>query len=99
MVDQGAVTGAAAKAVFEEMLAHGGKPGEIAARRGLDRAMSGDEISAAVDAVLARNPDKVAAYRAGKKGLLGLFTGQVMKATGGRAEPQAVQESIRRKLG
>jgi len=44
-------------------------------------------------------PDKVEAFRAGKTSLLGLFTGQVMKATGGKADPKAVQELIRRKLG
>ncbi len=99
LVDRRAITGAAAKAVFEEMMKKGGKPGEIAARLGLDRALSEADLSAAIDAVLAGLPDKVAAYRAGKTNLLGLFTGQVMRATAGKAVPQDVQELIRRKLG
>ncbi len=99
LVDRQAVTGAAAKAVFEEMMTKGGRPAEIAARLGLDRALSDAELSAAVDEVLGGLPDKVAAYRAGKTNLLGLFTGQVMRATGGKADPRNVQELIRRKLG
>jgi glutaminyl-tRNA synthetase len=99
MVDEGGVSTTAARAVFEGMMAGGGKPGEIAARLGLDQAVSASELSAAVDAALAAVPDKVEAYRAGKTSLLGLFTGQVMKATGGKADPKALQELIRRKLG
>ena len=98
LVDRQAVTGAAAKAVFEEMMKSGGKPAEIAARLGLDRVLSDAELSAAIDAVLGALPDKVAAYRAGKTNLLGLFTGQVMRATGGKADPRNVQELIKRKL-
>jgi len=99
LVDEGAVSTAAARTVFEGMMAGGGKPREIAARLGLDQAVSEADLSAAVDAALAAMPDKVDAYRAGKTSLLGLFTGQVMKATGGKADPKAVQESIRKKLG
>ena len=99
LVDRQAVTGAAAKAVFDEMMKKGGHPAAIAARLGLDRALSGAELSAAIDAVLDGFPEKVAAYRAGKTSLLGLFTGQVMRATGGKARPQDVQELIKRRLG
>jgi len=99
LLDRRAITGAAAKAVFEEMMKSGGNPAEVAARLGLDRALSDADLSAAIDAVLGGAPDKVAAYRAGKTSLLGLFTGQVMRATGGKADPQNVQELIRRKLG
>ena len=99
LVDRRAITGAAAKAVFEEMMKSGGNPVAIAARLGVDRALSDAELSAAIDSVLNALPDKVAAYRAGKTSLLGLFTGQAMKATGGKASPQNVQELIKRKLG
>jgi Asp-tRNA(Asn)/Glu-tRNA(Gln) amidotransferase B subunit len=99
MVDEGAVSTTAARTVFEGMMAGGGKPRELARKLGLDQAVSASELSAAVDAALSAMPDKVEAYRAGKTSLLGLFTGQVMRATGGKADPKALQELIRRKLG
>ncbi|MGE5189809.1 MAG: glutamine--tRNA ligase/YqeY domain fusion protein [Gemmatimonadota bacterium] len=99
LVDRGTITGPAARAVFEEMMKGGGTPAGVAARLGVDRALPEAELSAAIDAVLSALPDKVAAYRAGKTSLLGLFTGQAMKATGGKADPREVQELIRRKLG
>jgi len=97
-VEAGEITMAAAKAVFAEMAAGGGSPGEIVRKRGLDRTIAVDELSAAIDAVLSAMPDKAAAYRAGKTSLLDLFTGQVMKATGGKADPTSVREAIRLKL-
>ncbi len=97
-VDEGSITLAAAKTVFAEMMAGGGAIAEIVRRRGLDQAFPEDELSAAIDAALAAMPDKVASYRAGKTSLLGLFTGQVMKATDGKVDPRQVQERIRRKL-
>jgi glutaminyl-tRNA synthetase len=99
LVDEGTITTAAAKTVFTELLSGGGSPSEIAARFGLDRGLTEAELSAAVDAVLSALPDKVEAYRAGKTSLMGLFTGQVMKATGGKADPRAVQELLKRRLG
>ncbi|HEY6072039.1 MAG TPA: hypothetical protein VIV15_01290, partial [Anaerolineales bacterium] len=99
LVDSQAITSAAAKTVFEEMSIRGGKPREIAARLGLDQAVSPSELASAIDAVLAGMPDKVETYRAGKTSLLGLFTGRVMKATGGKASPHTVQELLKKKLG
>jgi Asp-tRNA(Asn)/Glu-tRNA(Gln) amidotransferase B subunit len=64
----------------------------------LDQTLSAEELVAAVDQVLAALPDKVAEYRAGKTSLLGMFTGQVIKATGGKASPQAVQERLKDRL-
>jgi aspartyl-tRNA(Asn)/glutamyl-tRNA(Gln) amidotransferase subunit B len=52
-----------------------------------------------VEGVVAANPDQAAEYRAGKDALLGYFVGQVMRSTGGRAEPRAVQELLREALG
>jgi glutaminyl-tRNA synthetase len=98
LVDSQAITSAAAKTVFGEMLSGGGTPREIAARLGLDQAVSASELASAIDAVLAGMPDKVDAYRAGKTNLLGMFMGQVMKATGGMASPRTVQELLKRKL-
>jgi glutaminyl-tRNA synthetase len=98
LVDRKAVTGAAAKTIFGEMMTKGGSPPEIARRLGLDRALPEADLAAAVDAVLRELPGKVEEYRAGKTALLGLFTGQVMRATGGKADPGAVQELLRRRL-
>jgi glutaminyl-tRNA synthetase len=98
-IDGGEVTSAAARTVFGHMMSGGGSPGEIVRRLGLDQSYSEDELSAAIDETLARMRDKVEAYRAGKASLLGLFIGQVMQATQGKADPRAVQEMIRRKLG
>jgi glutaminyl-tRNA synthetase len=98
LVEIQVISTAAAKTVFGEMMAGGGNPRKIVARLGLDHAVSAGELSAAVDAVLGGMPDKVEQYRTGKISLLGLFTGQVMKATGGKASPQTVQELLRKKL-
>jgi Asp-tRNA(Asn)/Glu-tRNA(Gln) amidotransferase B subunit len=56
------------------------------------------ELEPVVDAVLAANPGQVEAYRGGKEGLLGFFVGQVMKETGGKANPKVVNELLREKL-
>lgn len=80
------------------MLAEGGAPSDIVRRLGLDQALSAQELQQVVDQVLAAMPPKVAEYRAGKTSLLGMFTGQVIKATGGKASPQAVQEILKDRL-
>jgi glutaminyl-tRNA synthetase len=98
LIDQGTITTAAAKSVFATMLTQGGTPKAIVSRLGLDQTLSAAELAAAVDGVLAQLPAKVAEYRAGKTNLLGMFTGQVIKATGGKANPQEVQEQLKQKL-
>ncbi len=98
LVDQQTITSAGAKSVFAAMLVEGGSPADIVRRVGLDQALSPQELQRAVDEVLAALPAKVAEYRAGKTSLLGMFTGQVIKATGGKASPQAVQEILKDRL-
>ena len=98
LVDQQAITSAGAKSVFATMLAEGGSPSDIVRRLGLDQTLSPQELQQAVDQVLAALPAKVAEYRAGKTSLIGMFTGQVIKATGGKASPQAVQEILKDRL-
>ncbi|MFN8470339.1 MAG: glutamine--tRNA ligase/YqeY domain fusion protein [Caldilineaceae bacterium] len=98
LVDQQAITSAGAKSVFAIMLAEGGAPSDIVTRLGLDQTLSAQELEQVVDQVLAGLPAKVAEYRAGKTSLLGMFTGQVIKATGGKASPQAVQEILKDRL-
>ena len=66
--------------------------------RGLRQVSDTGAIAALVDQVIAENPDRVADYRGGKTKLAGWFVGQVMKASGGKANPKAVNEALRAKL-
>ncbi len=99
LTDQQTITTAAAKSVFAMMLAEGGAPGAIVRRLGLDQTLAADELQTVVDQVLAALPAKVAEYQSGKTSLLGMFTGQVLKATGGKADPQTVQAVLKDRLG
>ena len=99
MVEDGTISGKIAKTVFEEMHTTGDAPAEIVESKGLRQVTDESAITSAVDAVLEHNRDKVAEYRAGKDKLLGFFVGQVMKATGGKANPKAVNEILRARLG
>lgn len=98
LIDAGAITTAAAKTIYAEMAAGAGSPQQIVHRLGLDQTLSESELTAVVQQVLANLPDKVAEYRGGKVSLLGMFTGQVMRATGGKAEPKQVQEVLKQQL-
>jgi aspartyl-tRNA(Asn)/glutamyl-tRNA(Gln) amidotransferase subunit B len=86
--------------VFAEALAASGN-GEFAADRYLGEAAIADtaELDPIIERVLAANEDQVQAFRAGKEGLLGFFVGQVMRETGGKANPKVVNERLREKLG
>ena len=98
LVGSGEISGKTAKDVFEILWTEGGDPATIVAERGLRQVTDTGEIEAAVDAVVAANPDKVAQALA-KPSLAGWFVGQVMKATGGKANPQAVNALVKAKLG
>jgi aspartyl-tRNA(Asn)/glutamyl-tRNA(Gln) amidotransferase subunit B len=98
LIDDGTISGKIAKTVFEDMVTTGDEPADIIARRGLVQVTDTGAITAAVQQVLAQNPDKVAEFKGGKDKLLGFFVGQVMKATGGKANPQAVNEILRARL-
>ena len=91
----GEISGKIAKDVFEILWTEGGDPATIVAERGLRQVTDAGAIEAAVDAVVAANPDKVAQAQA-KPSMAGWFVGQVMKATGGKANPQAVNALVRR---
>jgi glutaminyl-tRNA synthetase len=97
-IDAGEITTAAARTVFGEMMSGGGAPEAVIRRLGLDRAVGGADLSAAVDAVLASMPDKVESYRAGRTALLGFSRGGD-EDTGGKAGSEGRQGQIRRKLG
>jgi aspartyl-tRNA(Asn)/glutamyl-tRNA(Gln) amidotransferase subunit B len=98
LVDDGVISGKQAKDVFAEMAESGDAPGAIVEIRGMKQVSDSGEIEAIVDRVIAGNPDKVAEYRGGKTGLVGFFVGQVMRETGGQANPKVVNEVLARKL-
>jgi aspartyl-tRNA(Asn)/glutamyl-tRNA(Gln) amidotransferase subunit B len=98
LLDQGVVSGKIAKTVFEAMYASGKSARAIVAERGLVQVSDGGAIEALVDEVLAENPAEVAAYRGGKEKVFGFFVGQVMKKSKGKANPQRVNETLRRRL-
>ncbi|MFZ5913044.1 MAG: Asp-tRNA(Asn)/Glu-tRNA(Gln) amidotransferase GatCAB subunit B, partial [Pseudomonadota bacterium] len=88
-----------AKDVFEIMFATGDDPAKIVTERGLRQVSDSGAIDAAIDAVMAANPDKVDEVKGGKEKLLGWFVGQVMKSMGGKANPQMLNDALRRKFG
>jgi len=98
LIDDGTISGKIAKTVFEEMLASGAAPEAIVREKGLTQVSDDGPILAAIDQVLAANPDKVAEYRGGKDKLMGFFVGQVMKGTGGKANPGKVNELLKARL-
>ncbi|MBW3534104.1 MAG: glutamine--tRNA ligase/YqeY domain fusion protein [Gemmatimonadetes bacterium] len=98
LVDEDRVTRALARQVLAEMAAEGGDPDAIVERRGLTKVSDPDALEPHVERALAERPDKVEEYRAGKTGLLGFFVGQVMRATGGTADPKLVAALMRERL-
>ena len=100
MIAASEINGKQAKEIFIKMLdGEAGTPHEIADKFGMKQITDTDAIESAVDAVIAANPAQVEQYRGGKVGLLGFFVGNVMKATGGKANPAVVNEILRKKLG
>ena len=98
LITSGTISGKIAKDVFEIIWTEGGSPAEIVESRGLKQVTDSGAIEKAVDEIIAQNPDKIAAVLA-KPSMLGWFVGQVMKSTGGKANPQAVNDLLRQKLG
>jgi aspartyl-tRNA(Asn)/glutamyl-tRNA(Gln) amidotransferase subunit B len=98
LIGSGAISGKIAKDVFEIVWSEGGDPAEIVEKRGLKQVTDTGAIEAAIGAVIAANPEKVADAKANPKAI-GWFVGQVMKSTGGKANPQAVNELLKKKLG
>jgi aspartyl-tRNA(Asn)/glutamyl-tRNA(Gln) amidotransferase subunit B len=99
LIDSGTVSGKIAKTVFEQMYITGKRARIIVEEKGLVQVKDESAIESVVEEVLAENPTEVADYRSGKEKLLGFFVGQVMKKTKGKANPQLVNEILRRKMG
>jgi aspartyl-tRNA(Asn)/glutamyl-tRNA(Gln) amidotransferase subunit B len=98
MISDGTISGKIAKDVLDIVWSAGGNPVHVVETRGLKQVTDTSAIEKAVDDVIAQNPDKVAEVKAKPK-LAGWFTGQVMKATGGKANPQAVNAVLKARLG
>jgi len=98
LIASGTISGKLAKDLFEIVWTEGGDPAEIVETRGMKQVTDTGAIEKAVDEIIAANPDKVEQVKA-KPTMLGWFVGQVMKASGGKANPQAVNEILKAKLG
>ncbi len=98
LIGSGEISGKIAKDVFEILWTEGGDPAQIVEARGLRQVTDAAEIEAAVEAVIAANPAQVEKAKANPK-LAAWFVGQVMKATGGKANPQAVNQIVAARLG
>ncbi len=98
LVESGAISGKIGKQIFPEIFAGGLDPKTYVTRKGLSQISDSSALEADIDRILARNPDEVAAYKAGKTKLMGFFVGQVMKATKGQANPALVNDLLRSRL-
>jgi len=98
LISDDTISGRIAKDVFAEMFETGKSASEIVEAKGLKQVTDTGAIEAAIDQVLAANADKVAEYKSGKDKLFGFFVGQVMKSTGGKANPKLLNELLKRKL-
>ncbi len=98
LIGEGVISGKIAKDLFEILWTEGGDPREIVEARGMKQVTDTGAIEKAVDEIIAANPDKVEQVKA-KPTMLGWFVGQAMKASGGKANPQALNEILKKKLG
>jgi aspartyl-tRNA(Asn)/glutamyl-tRNA(Gln) amidotransferase subunit B len=98
LIAQGDISGKIAKDLFEILWSEGGDPNAIVEARGMKQVTDMGAIEKAVDEIVAANPDKVEQARA-KPQMVGWFVGQVMKSSGGKANPQAVNDLVKAKLG
>jgi len=99
LIADGTLSGTLAKQVFEIMLETGDDPARIVEERGLRQTSDTGAIETVIADVLAANADKLAEYRSGKDKLFGFFVGQTMKAMAGKANPQVVNDLLRKALG
>jgi aspartyl-tRNA(Asn)/glutamyl-tRNA(Gln) amidotransferase subunit B len=98
LISDGTISGKIAKDLFEIVWSEGGDPRAIVEARGMKQVTDLGAIGSAIDEIIANNPDKVADARTNPKAI-GWFVGQVMKSSGGKASPQAVNALLKSKLG
>ena len=98
LIDAGDISGKIAKTVFATMTKEGGSPEQIVTDKGLKQLTDPADVQPVVDRILAANEEAVAQYRGGKTNRMGFFVGQVIKETGGRANPQLVNQLLKKSL-
>jgi aspartyl-tRNA(Asn)/glutamyl-tRNA(Gln) amidotransferase subunit B len=98
LVESGKITASIAKKVFATMFDTGRSAAEIVAAEGLGAQVGSDAIEQAAREVIEKNPDNVAKFKAGNEGVFKFFVGQVMKATKGQANPQAINDTLHKLL-
>lgn len=98
LIDNGTISGKIAKDLLPELLVKGGSPKEIVESKGLIAISNPDELAEIIDKIIADNPDKLEQFRAGKTKLQGFFVGQIMKETGGKADPKLSNKILNEKL-
>lgn len=98
MIDEGTISNKIAKYVFEEMLKSGENPSVIVEAQGLTQISDPAKLQPLIDEVMAKNPDNVAKFKAGNTNLFGFFVGQVLKNSGGKANPIVVNELVSKQL-
>ena len=98
LIAGGTISNRMAKDVFEEMYRTGAAPADIVAAKGLTQISDSGEIEAIVEQVIAEGAAQAEQFKSGNEKVLGWFVGQVMKATGGKANPQTVNDILRKKL-
>jgi aspartyl-tRNA(Asn)/glutamyl-tRNA(Gln) amidotransferase subunit B len=98
-IESGAISGKIAKEVFDEMFETGAEAEEVISTKGLQQVSDTSSIENLIEQILSDNKDKVSEYKSGKDRLFGFFVGQVMKFSGGKMNPQIVNEILKSKLG
>ena len=98
LIDEGRISGKIAKTLFEELIDSGRPPGEIVAEKDLEQVSDASAIETAVQQVIAANARQVSQYLSGNEKVFGFLVGQVMKATRGKANPQTVNEILKKRL-
>jgi len=98
LVEKGTISLKVAREIFPELYASGKSPEQIVREKGLTQVSDEGALVKIIDEVMAKNQAQVAQYRSGKETVLGFFVGQVMKASGGKANPGKVNELLKRKL-
>ncbi len=99
LMDSGKITKNIAKEVFKETFKTGKNPSDVVKERGLEVVTDEAEIEKILKEAMEKNPKAVKQYKNGKKGIMGFFIGQVMKATSGKADPKVVQKIFRKLMG
>ena len=98
LIEEGAISGKMAKEVIDDMYKTGKTPKEIIAEKGMVQITDEGELTKTITAIIEANPKQLADYRSGKDKLFGFFVGQVMKATQGKANPQLVNDLLKKML-